>query len=170
MACLTSHGRSATQKPEPQQNVAEQRRFTPVAYQSASHRHGVGGAICFCGRSRRIGTRGAKGDNAAAIHFSVLTPRRGSNNIAQGRADAAVTPASAPPWVRGQSKGQALKGRNSRTRTDAFSAKIEDGQRRTLFSWPMLSGSLALLEQFLKILAWVQLLEVRIDGCFRRQL
>ena len=87
--------------------------------------------------SLRIGTetsavfRGAKGDNATAIHSSVLTPRRGNNNIAQGRADAAVTPASAPPWVREQTKGQALKGRNRRTRTDAFGAKTEDGQRRT---------------------------------------
>ena len=67
--------------------------------------------------------RGAKGDNATAMHSSVLTPRRGNNNIAQGRADAAVTPASAPPWVREQTKGQALKGRNRRTRTDAYRCK-----------------------------------------------
>ena len=63
--------------------------------------------------------RAAKGDDAPVIHSTVLTPRRGNNNIAQGRADAAVTPASAPPWVREQTKGRALKGRNRHTHATA---------------------------------------------------
>ena len=47
-------------------------------------------------RGMRAGTetsavfRGAKGDNAVAIHSPALTPRRGNNNLAQGRADAAL--------------------------------------------------------------------------------